>query len=791
MAEVTLQNVIERMKEEGDLTRTKSPDSLKVAIGELKSIRTDFTDELKNIRTDFGTFFEIQKQQANLAALADPVKDSGGGGVSGTVEPSKTPAPAASDKNSLGLLGGLFGLIGGLGKGIGGAMKGIAGGLVAFANPAVVAGAVGLGASIVAIGAGISGAAWIAGKLLPTFVEGMKSFEELDGKKLIDAGAGIAAVGAGMAVFGVGGAAAGIGNIVSNISDGLVSLFGGKTPFDKVLEFQKYDFNKNKIQNNSEAMVAYGVAMAAFGVGETAKGIGSAVGAIGDGIAGLFGKEKKLPFQDVVDFGEKYSFNKEKIQANADALVAYSTAMAKYAGISAGASLLGAVGAVGDGIAGLFGKEKKPPFQDVQDFANNYTFNKEKIQANAEALVAYSSAMAKYAGISAGASLLNAVGAVGDGIAGLFGKSTVPPFQSVQDFGDKYTFNKEKIQANADALVAYSSAMAKYADIKAGASVSTAVGAIGDGIAGLFGKEKKLPFQDVVAFGDTYTFNKEKIEANAGALVAYSTAMAKYADIKAGASVSTAVGAIGGAITGLFGGNSVPPFQSVQDFGDKYKFNKEQIELNGLSLAAFGKAMADYASVKPKAGFGDVLSSLASGIMGFFGGEKESLPYDEIKKFGEVKFDLKGVTNNAKVVEMFGKSLSSLAGLKVVEDIDFGDIGSDITSGINVLSRVKDDNLDKATNVIKKIRAAFGGASDAFASAATGATGDQIEEMSTQNAAAAAGADGNTVIAPTTVGPTYNGPVYNGPVTITYDNATTLGLDPNKMGGNSAYPSGM
>jgi len=69
------------------------------------------------------------------------------------------------------------------------------------------------------------------------------------------------------------------------------------------------------------------------------------------------------------------------------------------------------------------------------------------------------------------------------------------------------------------------------------------------------------------------------------------------------------------------------------------------------------------------------------------------------------------------------------------------------------------------------------------------ATLGTIEDGSTSknNNAPATAADGNTVIAPTTVGPTYAGPVYNGPVTITYDNATTWGLDPNKMRGNFAY----
>jgi len=690
MAAATLKDVIEEIRAQGDMTRMGSHGSLKVAI-----------TELKGIRADFDTFFEIQKQQANLAALADPEKNSGG--VAAAAAPTKTPEPDSSSKKSLGMLGGLFGLIGGLGMGIGGAMTGLARGLTAFANPAILLGAGILGGSIVAIGAGISGAAWITGKALPTFVEGMEHFEDLDGKKLIDAGKGIAAVGAGMAVFGVGGVAAGIGNIVSNLSEGLVNLFGGKTPFDKLLEFQKYDFDKDKIQNNSEAMVAYGKAMAAFGGGATLEGIGSAVSAIGNGIAGLFSDE--LPFQKVVDFGDKYTFNKDKIEANAEALIAYSVAMAKYSAIGVGTSAM------------------------------------------------------------------NLVGSIGDAITGLFGGSTVPPFQAVQDFGDKYTFNAEKIASNADALVSYSIAMAKYAAVSAGGNLAGAVASIGGAVSALLGDDKKLPYDEMVKFGAA-SFNQQGIETNALALVAYGKAMGDYATSRAAGDLAAASSSIANGISGLFGGNGIP-YDEMTKFGAA-TFNREGIETNALALTSFGKAMSEYAKSKPDAGFGDVLSSLASGISGLFGGER-GIPYEEIKKFGEAKFNLEGIKNNAEVVAAFGKSLSSLTDLKAVENVDFNDMSRHIFKGINTLSGVKDGDLDKATTVIKRIRAAFGGTSDAFASAATGATGDQIGQMSAQNASAA----GNTVVAPTTVGPTYAGPVYNGPVTINNDSSRTFGINPN------------
>jgi len=118
---------------------------------------------------------------------------------------------------------GLAGIGKGIGKGIGGILKGLATGIAAFANPAVAAGAVVISGVIVAIGAAIAGAAWLTGKALPTFAEGMKSFEEVNGKKLETAGAGMLSVAGGLAAFGGASIVAGVGNIAGFVGE----LFGG------------------------------------------------------------------------------------------------------------------------------------------------------------------------------------------------------------------------------------------------------------------------------------------------------------------------------------------------------------------------------------------------------------------------------------------------------------------------------------------------------------------------------------------------------------------------------------
>lgn len=125
----------------------------------------------------------------------------------------------------------------GIGDALAGFLRGIAGGISAFANPMVIAGSIGFGVAIAAVGAGIAGAAWITGKALPTLANGLLSFNEIDGRALIDVGLGVASLGAGLLVFGAGSAIGGAGNVIGSIADGLGSLFGGKDIVTKLKEF--------------------------------------------------------------------------------------------------------------------------------------------------------------------------------------------------------------------------------------------------------------------------------------------------------------------------------------------------------------------------------------------------------------------------------------------------------------------------------------------------------------------------------------------------------------------------
>jgi hypothetical protein len=143
-------------------------------------------------------------------------------------------AGAGGGKGAGGALSGLAG-----GEGAGKALKGISGGLKSFANPKILVGATIFGAAITIIGAGIAGAAWILGKALPTFAEGLQAFDELDGENLKDVGLGVVQLGAGLIAFGAGGAIAGVGGVMGGLAEGFGKLFGVKSPIEKMMEFAK------------------------------------------------------------------------------------------------------------------------------------------------------------------------------------------------------------------------------------------------------------------------------------------------------------------------------------------------------------------------------------------------------------------------------------------------------------------------------------------------------------------------------------------------------------------------
>jgi len=154
-------------------------------------------------------------------------------------------------------------LLEGLGKGIGGAasavLQGLATGLSAF-KPQALLGAAILAGSIAIIGAGIAGATWLIGKALPTFAEGLKAFDDINGDNLVTIGAGLAAMGAGAVVFAAGMAIATTGSIIT----GILGLFGAKSPLERVMEFVPY---ADAISKLGQGMLNFGNGIVALNTG--------------------------------------------------------------------------------------------------------------------------------------------------------------------------------------------------------------------------------------------------------------------------------------------------------------------------------------------------------------------------------------------------------------------------------------------------------------------------------------------------------------------------------------------
>lgn len=140
--------------------------------------------------------------------------------------------------------------------------EGIAKGAVALGVFAVAAGVMGgflpvIAAGSLAIGAlglalGVFGAgAWVAAQAADVFANAIEKVGKIDGVNLIAVGAGLAAIGAGAVVFAAGMVAATATSLVT----GLMSLFGAKSPIDRILALVPV---ADKISMIGEGMFKFG-----------------------------------------------------------------------------------------------------------------------------------------------------------------------------------------------------------------------------------------------------------------------------------------------------------------------------------------------------------------------------------------------------------------------------------------------------------------------------------------------------------------------------------------------------
>ncbi len=474
-----------------------------------------------------------------------------------------------------GALGGLGRGVGGLGRGIGrglgGVLKGLAVGIAAFGNPKVLIGAGILAASIAVIGAAVSAATFLVGKSLPTFAEGMKKFEELDGDKLAAAGKGMRAVGGGLAAFGAGQAVQGLGSLIGGITQGITKLFGGEDPLEKLKRFQAYNFDEPKITNNAKALVSYGKGMAALGKAEAISGIGAAVSAIGGSIAKFFGEDD--PLTKMQKF-QKLEFNANKIKTNALAIKAYADAIKDFPKSPS----VSVFSAFKNGIVKLLGGDTDP-FAPMIRFGG-LKFNTKGIKTNALAVKAYAEAVKDFPQ-SPSASLFTAFK---NSYIKLLGGDT-DPFKPLIRFGG-LTFNTEGIKTNALAVKAYAEAVKDFPE-SPGVSL---IQGIKDAIVKLLGGNID-PFVPLKRFGEM-TFNTKGINTNAKAVSAYANAIKDFP------SKVPSVGLLKGvkdSIVNFLGGDT-DPFKPMKKFGD-LTFNTEGIIKNAKAVSAYADAIKGFQNI--------------------------------------------------------------------------------------------------------------------------------------------------------------------------------------------------
>lgn len=461
-------------------------------------------------------------------------------------------------------------------KGLGASIKGIANALgdAGKAAPNVMKGATVLAAAVVEFGAGIAGATWIMSKVLPTFTDGLKSFKGVDGKNLLSVGLGMAGLGAGILAMGAGsvaaaignilkfmtggkdpfedishmlltmsilqidttrvkdngaalmafakamaaiaglGALSGIGNAIKGISETIGSLFGGKTPFDELVEFSKLEIDAEKTRNNSKAFKYFTEALSSY------EGVGSGLGSIGAAIAEASGRffNATPPFDQFVAFS-KLKIDAKKTKNNATAFKYFAEAMSSYKGLG---SSLGAISTVLATASAKF-FDVKPPLEQAVYFSQ-LKIDKKKTANNAKAFVAFSTAMASYKG---GPGLLDAVSTIAAAKLNSLFKQDGPieSFKKFSEmrFGDNAVKNAEAFFNFAKGIAMLSTTGPGIADTiyKAGANlVKTAGAAISGAYDAITGGPSGPAGAKVVDAGPGFTtieYQGGKVEKRTGA----------------------------------------------------------------------------------------------------------------------------------------------------------------------------------------------------------------------------------------------------------------------------------
>lgn len=217
----------------------------------------------------------------------------------------------------------------------------------------ILKGAATLASSIVIIGAGVAGATWLVGKAIPTFAEGMKKFNEVDGDNLKKVGLGMAGLGAGILAL----AAEKIVGFFNTVA----TIFGAQSPLERTAEklvaFQNMDIDADKVEKKGKAATAFANAF---------KEMPSNTVSFSRIIGGFF-DGPELPYDAFEKFSQ-FDVDPAKTEKNSKAFISFSNAMASYNGYGALDGLGAIVTAIADSVVQHY--KIDPPEKRFKDFAD-------------------------------------------------------------------------------------------------------------------------------------------------------------------------------------------------------------------------------------------------------------------------------------------------------------------------------------------------------------------------------------------------------------------------------------
>ena len=296
-----------------------------------------------------------------------------------------------------------------------------------------------------------------------------------------------------------------------------------------------------------------------------------------------------------------------------------------------GATALGlAIAAIATGIgaaAWILGKTVGPFAETLKKFEN----------VDGDALVNTGTGMKA---LGAGLAYLGG-GQIVKAIGNLFSGGS-NPFDQVELFSNA-TFDKKKIETNAESLVAFSTAMEKLPAFVEGNRMGGWFGAIATAFAG----DVVYPWDQVKTFANANMGKSDKLEANAKAMTLFSKALTGFPEID-----SERVGGAFGLMDKIFG-KKTSPWGQLKEFGDT-EINAEGVKSNAEAMKAFADALKDFPTI-PMEKIGQ-----AWGWLGGFVSGKQEPPWAVLKLFGEADIPLQAVTANANSLIEFSKSIEAI-----------------------------------------------------------------------------------------------------------------------------------